>query len=147
MILREWQQNSGLYRQMMNRLDGVNAESMGRSASGFSRLYNETRQLSAKDWRYDGLAFAWEDITKFAGTKPAWQIQNSVELIRGFPHVDSIDPLLIAALQATDRSARETYQIALAEMPAEGLQQRMRLETEFYQRARPLLQEALRRQQ
>ncbi len=147
MILVGWQRNAGLYRQITDRINAADTWFMSKSASGFHPFWNQTRSLSAEEWRHDGLAYAWEDITKFTRTKPSWQIYNSVEIIRGFPHVDSIDPLLIATQPEQDRSSLETWQSALAEMPAAGLKQRFTLEEEFYQPLRPIIQEALRRQQ
>ncbi|MDO5641272.1 MAG: hypothetical protein Q4G26_02635, partial [Paracoccus sp. (in: a-proteobacteria)] len=125
----------------------INAEFTRKSAAGFHPFWNQTRSLSARKWRHDGLAYAWEDITKFTRTRPSWQIHNSAGIIRGFPHVDSIDPLLIAAQPEQNRSSREIWQSLLAEMPAAGLNERLALKTDFYLPLHPIIQEALRRQQ
>lgn len=147
LILTGWQRNAELLRQIADRPNAINAEFTSNSAAGFHPFWNRTRLLSAREWRYSGLAYAWEDITKFTRIKPGWQIHNGAEIIRGFPHADSIDPLLIAAQPEQDRSSRETWQSLLAEMPAAGLKERLALETDFHLSLRPMIQEALRRQQ
>lgn len=69
-ILLGWQRHADLYQKMTERLENTDVEFMSNSAAGFHPLYNETRELSATEWRYDGLAYAWEDITKFTSIKP-----------------------------------------------------------------------------
>lgn len=147
LILRGWQQNAPLYHQMRERLDAADTGFMSRSASGFHPLWKKTWRLSETEWRYDGLAYAWEDIIKFAKMKPDWQIYNSVEIMQAFPHADSIDPLLIALLPEQDKRWRANWETALSKMPGDGLRARLRQDTDFYLRVRPLIQEALRRQQ
>lgn len=145
LILAGWLRNADLYRRMRAREDAANVEFMSISAAGFHPFWNETRVLSAREWRYDGLPYAWEHITKFAPTGPRWRTMNSVNIIRGFPHVDSIDPLLIAAPPEDDRSWRETRLRLLAEMPVAGLEARLAQETDFYRPFHPVLEDALRR--
>lgn len=145
LILQGWQKNVGLYREMQARIDSADTNFMSRSAAGFFPFFNQTRHLSNMKWRYNGLAFAWEDILKFNGTKPDWQIHNSVEIILGFPHSDSIDPLLIAMHLKPDWSKTE-YLNVLIEMPSTGLKERLDIDRKFYTFVRPMIEEALRRQ-
>lgn len=146
LILRGHQRNAGLYRKIDDIIGAVNPGFMGRSAAGFFPLWNKSRQLSAKEWRYDGLPYAWEDILKFNRAKPDWQIQNSMEIMRGFPHADSIDPLLIYIHGEKDGPSRNGAIATLALMPKGALQERLALDSDFYRAMRPVLQEALRRQ-
>lgn len=130
-------------RQAKDRVNSADVEFMSVSASGF----HQTRRLSAGQWRYDGLAYAWENITKFAGMKPRWQIYNSISIIQGFPpHVDSIDPLLIASLSEQNKSSYAILQTTLSKMPGNGLRARLQQDTELHLSVRQILQEALRRQ-
>lgn len=146
LILRGHQRNADLYRKIDDIIGAVNAGFMGRSAAGFFPLWNKSRHLSATEWRYDGLPYAWEDILKLNREKPGWQIQNSMEIINGFPHADSIDPLLIYIHGEKDGPGRNGAISTLALMPKAALQERLALDTDFYRVMRPVLQEALRRQ-
>lgn len=146
LILQGWQRNAALLGEIGKRVDAVNARFMGRSAAGFSPLWNETRFLSAKTWRRDGLAYAWEDILKFADEKPEWKLQNSQEILRGFPDADSIEPLLIYIHMERNTALRNGGVTTLAAMPKAALQERLALDSDFYRVMRPVLQEALRRQ-
>ena len=143
LILRGWQQNADVHREIQERIEGTNAEFMGRSASGFFPLWNGSRGLSASKWRYDGLVFAWEDILKFDETKPAWQIDNSLFIIEGFPHADSVDPLLISMHLERDRSDYAHRLDLLKEMPKAALEERLQIDRNFYTYVRPILNEAL----
>ncbi|MFQ6550156.1 hypothetical protein AADZ90_019585 [Aestuariibius sp. 2305UL40-4] len=143
LILRGWQQSPDVYREVQERIESTDAEFMGRSAAGFFPLWNGSRGLSASKWRYDGLAFAWEDILKFSETKPRWQISNSLFIIEGFPHEDSIDPLLIAMHLENDRSAYARRLTVLSKMPKPALEDRLEIDRNFYTHVRPILNEAL----
>lgn len=145
LILQGWQKNAGIQKEMQSRIESVNVDFMSRTAAGLSPFYGETRMLSAQKWRYDGLAFAWEDILKFKAAKPDWQIHSSLEVIRGFPHSDSIDPLLIA-MHLEPNWSETIYINILTDMPTSGLKERLEIDRQFYKFTRPMIEDALRGQ-
>lgn len=146
LILLGWQRHPEIFRAIKQRRDSANVTFMNISAAGFDPFYNETYQLTKKTWHQDALPFAWEDILKLKDGMPFWQIVDSHTIISSYPDADLVDALLIALVPQQDRSSTAIWLQALAEMPADALKERLRLDTPFYVHARPHLQEALRRQ-
>lgn len=142
LILQGWQKNSALYKQIDAELAEANVALMAISNAGFSPLFNETRNTSKTEWQYDGLAYAWEVILKFEDTEPAWKLSNALNIISGYPHADSVDPLLIAA-HLKDTRAQVNYTHRLRDMPATALRARIKEEGNFYTFVRPILEDAL----
>lgn len=85
LILRGHQRNAGLYRKIDDIIGAVNPGFMGRSAAGFFPLWNKSRQLSAKEWRYDGLPYAWEDILNSTGKSPTGRSRTAWKSCVAFP--------------------------------------------------------------
>ncbi|WP_298260261.1 hypothetical protein [uncultured Litoreibacter sp.] len=111
--------------------------------AGLSPVHNEYRRKTMTEWRRDVLPYAWEDILKFEKTKPQWKIDNSIFIIRAYPHRDSVDPLLIAMHLKSDREA-VSYAATLRDMPKGALEERLEEEGRFYTFVKPQLRKALR---
>lgn len=143
LILQGWQNNAEFYNQIDAELAEVPAERLSKMAAGLQTVWNTHMRRSRDEWHYAALPYAWEDILKLQGTKPDWMITNSFFIIRGYPHEDSIDPLLID-MHLKDERAAATHAAWLREMPKAALQDRLEEDGNFYQFVRPQLIAALR---
>lgn len=143
MILQGWQQNARLYGEFEEILSEVNVDFMSISAAGFYPLYNQFRNRSEREWRRAGLPYAWEALLKFESTRPNWQIVSNMMMIRGYPHGDSIDPLLLSLQSSMQKESAPFARVLLREMPLDALNARLNSTAPFYVKMRAELQEAI----
>ena len=145
LILHAWQSDTRPYREMEELFAGADVSFMNTSAIGFDHFFAKFRNTSRTEWQRAGLPFAWELLLKSYQTRPEWQLDCAYFLIEGFPHADSIDPLLIMRqISDLQKFWKDSALFLLREMPVEDLRARLALKQPYYMAVRSDLEEALR---
>lgn len=145
LILQAWQTDTRPYQEIEERFAGADVDFMMRSALGFSVLAGEIRNTSRDEWQRAGLPFAWEMQLKDYPTRPDWQLSCGMSAIQGFPHSDTIDPMLIMRqIPELEQYHKNAALSRLREMPIPDLQARLTLNQPYYATVRSDLHEALR---
>lgn len=145
MILQGWQQNARLYQEFEKIIAEADVSFMSISASGFHPLFDEFTTRSEREWKRAGLPYAWETLLKFEGNLQRWElVTRSIMIMRGYPHADSIDPLLLSLWHNGERSTDVFARSLLRESPLDALNARLGSTEPFYVKMRAELQEAIR---
>lgn len=136
-IAQGWLADRAFYKEVLAQLDSVDAEHEAKTVVGISRIWDMYALKTQREYHERILPLAWEAISKFHESWPAWKIVTFLYMIGARPAEESIDPVLSLMEETRDPFLRSAAGQALAKLPRSAVERRLK---EIDSRCRALLQ-------
>jgi hypothetical protein len=136
-IVQGWLEDRSFFKELLSQLDSVNPEQERKTAIGISRIWDMYALKTQREYHERILPLAWEAITKFHESWPAWKIVTFLYMISARPTEESIDPVLCLMEETRDPLLRSAAGQTLAKLPRSSVEKRL---TEIDSKYRTLLQ-------
>lgn len=121
-VVQGWQQHGGLYRSVLDELDGVDVDQVLATATGMPSVWDEFRRRAVEDYREGILPLCWERVVKYGRLAPSWKTTVFARMMEAVPHERNVPPLLHCLSHSDDYSVQDECAQALRAQPPEVMQ-------------------------